>query len=227
MDENVIRIDFGGIVWLEPMTFFTDFLVFILCLFFAKKLTGSENQKFEIKGWKFFFLAMGWSSLLGGFSHLLFYYGGMKLKLVSWVFAGSNALFFQLAASVTAQDFKFSRVLRIFAVIQFIAFILLLLNNPSFLVVKNNITIGFLMVAATLFYLNFKDNLQFNGLNITALGVVSGALGGIVSKYKISLHAWFTYHDLGHLCVMLSMSLIFYGLFQYFKQDSDSRPEMA
>lgn len=227
MNENVIRIDVGGIVLLEPMTFFTNVLVFTLCLTLASKLEGSEAQKFEIKSWKTFFRSMGWSSLLGGFSHLLFFYGGMKLKLVSWVFAGSNALFFQLAASVTAQHFKFGKYLRIVAVIQSIAFILLLFNDPSFLIVKNNITLGFLMVASTLFFMYFKDKIKYNGLNIVGLGIISGAMGGVVSKYKISLHAWFTYHDLGHLCVMLSMSLVFLGIAKYFKQAQENAKQLA
>ena len=209
MVEQVVEVNWLGLSLREPMTFFTDLLVCIPCSFFYRNLVRKNTLVFKL--WAYFFLLMGLSTLIAGFAHLLFHYTGQSLHFVGRTLTGVSIIFAELATIQELKSVFWKKVLRIIVGIQSVVFIGLLIYFQSFEIVKFNTIFGMIGIVVIINLIEAVKTKTYTS-KMLVLGVLFSVPAAIVSAKKFSLHAWFTYHDIGHLIVLGSLIIIYLGL---------------
>lgn len=203
--ETVVELEFMGLTLREPMTLFTDILVTIACIYFGSKIL---NRK-----WKFFYYFMGAATLVAGLAHLLYYYIGYEAHLIART-TSVIALFFAEQASLEKiRNKKGYAFLKGVSFIKLIVVITAVIIWNNFLLIKWNSSIamiGFLF--GIHLYDEFIKKSYDNHMVFWATAI--GILAAIVSAKKISIHSWFTYHDIGHILMILSFYFIFRGKYK-------------
>lgn len=197
---------------MEPITVLTDLILTIICLYFFFRLSN-KKLKVETRFWKYFFLWISLSTLLGAIAHGLFYYIEGNIHLAVWllmqVFSGLAVYF---AENSTIRYF-FSQP-RQNALLKIVTTKLLIMLLATFYfqnysVVIINTAIGFLTI------LYFKTRHFLNGNSASGFiagGIILAIFTAVVHGLKWSLSDWFNHNDISHVIMMFSLWSIFLGV---------------
>lgn len=207
-----------GIKIFEPVTAFTDFILAFLCLLFYYRYSSATSEK-GIIYWKRFFLYMGLSTLIGGFTHSLFEnhtslayifcWLGMQLCSVLSVYQAQMATIFSIS-NPKIPIYKSAQKSIYLCQIQLVVFCIATIYFKNFLVVVINSTIGFLLVL----YIHALSGKKYGNKAASwiALGITVSFLTAFVYAFKISVNDWFNFKDIAHLIMAISIIFISIGV---------------
>lgn len=200
----------GNLVIYEPVTVFTDCLIMMLCLIFFRKLEPTDES---IQNWRFFFLFLGISTIIGACSHAFFkIHVGWQYKffwLTMQLLNGVAVYFAQKATLVSI--LKTSRYFNFWKwsyIIQLIVFIVILFSVQKFLVTVIENVIGLVPIIIIHFEAKKKENYQ----KWVGYGISVSFISGVIHATKTSLHAYFNYNDIAHVFIMISLTIIYIGI---------------
>lgn len=194
----------------EPVTVFTDLIIGILCFIFYKKLNSNNHS---IKNWRLFFLFMGLSSLIGGASHAFFaIHEGWQYKTL-WLgmqVLNGIGVFFAQQATLTSilKKAKSHNFWKYAYIIQFCVFIIVLFIVQKFFVTVIENVLGLLPIII----IHFEAYRKEAYYKWIGYGISISFIAGTVHATKSSIHAYMNYNDIAHIIIMISLSVIFWGL---------------
>jgi hypothetical protein len=211
---NAPQVQLGSIVINEPTTAGTDLILTILCLFLFMWLSRFRSNCASISPWRNFFLLMGLSTLFGSIVHGLKYYQSDDYHYDFWmamnIISGIGVYFAQMAT--IRSNFKASRFRSILITIpniQLAMFLVILFFFRNFNVVIIQIAMGMVPIM----FVNFLDYFKgTKGGGWISAGIAISCLSAAVHGLKLSLHYWFNHDDLSHVLLMISFSMICYGV---------------
>lgn len=202
-------ITIAGIPVHEPMTVFTDIIISVLAISFYMNLKNSKAP--VIIHWGYFFLFFGLSTLIGACSHAFFLiHDGWMYKsfwLPMQLINGIAVYFAQQATLVSVLKSNASRKTweKMYR-FQLIAFMIAVPLFQNFLVTVIENALGLIPVMI----LHYKYKEQYT--RIIANGIAISFLTAIIHISKFSLHAYFNYNDIAHVCIMISLFVMYTGV---------------
>ena len=202
----------------EPMTAFTDLILFLLAGYFAMEI----HTLFTVQimnthwHWTFAFWMIGIGALLGAVSHGFGPHFPEMVKTIIWKLTvlsiGISCYFFLMAS--------FSHIFPS-ATVQWLEWIpLILLMVYSTIIVKDHrfmIVILFylptmIFVLVMMIYSQFI--LEFNGSGLISIGILISFLAAGIQLSGFSLYKHFNYNDIYHIVQMAGMYFIYKGVLQ-------------
>jgi hypothetical protein len=205
-----IRFEVGRLVLTSPMTAGTNLLLAIQCAFCWARLRRASTPRARLWGCFFFFL--GAATLAGVPKHALaayddtYAYGAVLLAVNACT--GIASLFAQLAALSTQRPSCCTRRAQLLVRTK-LAVLLGLLSTPrAFLSVLLDSVLS-LAFALALELRAWRRGRAGSGR--TAVGVVLGALPGLVYVLRVPNEPWFGPIDLAHVLMMGSLAVIYSG----------------
>ncbi|MEQ1796323.1 MAG: hypothetical protein ABL872_00155 [Lacibacter sp.] len=209
------RIHLFGITILEPFTVLTNLLIALACFYayYGLKKRGL-NQSFTHRYIGYFFLLIGWATIIGGvIGHAFLYATGLYGKIPGWYISMAGVAAFERAVISHSRPLMNKNVGRFFSVLnifEILTFMTLSLVKLDFLYVELHATYGLVVVVFSFelyVYLKTKEKAFQYLLYATAAGV--GAI--LCHALKLSLNRWFNYNDISHL--FMAVSILFYYRF--------------
>ena len=76
---------FSNFHFVEQSNFVTDVILATVLLVLSIKIRSFESDDIFIKTWRQYFVFMACATIIGGFGHLLCFYCGVWLKVISWI----------------------------------------------------------------------------------------------------------------------------------------------
>ncbi len=204
-----MHFEWFGIVFSEPVTAVTNFILAGIC-FFAYVKARSIMAYPGHRSWLYFFIALGLATFIGFFTHLLSDYSIHWLRLIGWVFSGLAAYFAQVA-SIEQVTKKNTGPFILASKIEFVSFLIGLWTFQTFEVVLVVTVISLLVVLSVHTYGYFSKLLL--GSELILLGFIISALTAVARLLKVSFHpVYFNYHDVAHLMMMIAALVILSGV---------------
>lgn len=194
---------------MEPVTFLTDFLVAVFCVLFAIQI--KKESPHNLAAWRYFFIFMGISSLIGAFAHLFFHYTGIYFKMVSWAATGISIYFAEKASYNIFSNRTTNKVFTLISLVKLAAYIVLLIVLQSFLVSKINIILGLIGISTTIFLIKYIKEKEKAYLRIASGYLVAISLV-FIHGFKIAISRWFNHNDLSHVFMILCLYIIYTGV---------------
>jgi hypothetical protein len=200
----------------EPMTMFTDYLIFAQSLYFLFKIKSQlgENEEVSQKVWGLALLAIGLASFFGGSNHgfalmLPENISQLLWKLTTYTIGIVSFLIFYgtMKASVAK---KWHKPLFAISFLQMIVYFIWMLNHDSFIYVIINYVPAMLMVFV--FQLISKIKYNTGSENFMMLGVVISFIGAGVQQSGFDLHHHFNHNDIYHVIQMLGNYMFYRGV---------------
>lgn len=207
-------IDLLHIHLMEPTTVITNLITGGLCLYFFKKLTQQPVQFTLGSNWKFFFLYMGISSIIGAFTHGLKSYFGNDNYYYLWLFmnlSGIPCSYFLLQANIELSKLSDSlkQLLKKLSIVLTATLTLLVIGLNDFLFIKINA--GFVILLTLYNHLKrYNEGHQGNGFIFA--GFLVSTLSILVHTMKLSYSDWFNFKDISHVIMSISLYIIFIGV---------------
>lgn len=216
--EQHPSIEILGVIFSEPVTMLTDFILAGCCFYFylhLKKMPGAWLSK---KYFTNYFLFMAIGTFLGGlFGHGLQSYVGMPGKYPAWVATIITMSFLLLAAMELLPQGSQKQKSIFFKVTVFLAlaftFLAFYYNHFSY-VIYHNIAAAIIMIPIFIFlYLKLK----MKGTDWVIFSFILSASIPYFQINRIGFNKWFTYHDVCHTIMLIGLTLLFYGAHVIYK----------
>jgi len=209
-------ISLGNLIINEPVTSLTDIFLSIIAavLFFRVKNNCSKGLFFD--SWAMFFLFMCISTTIGTFAHGFYDAWGLKVHNTLWMLMNisvSVAVFFSIQATIVfmgAEKFL-NRILLTSNTILLSGFIISTLAWNNFEILKIHTAIGVIVIFATHGIALFKNHFGSERI-VTAFSL--SLLTLLIHTYQVSVSKWFNFKDISHVLMMLSLMLIYSGVFR-------------
>lgn len=203
-----IRID-------EPVTMATDILVGAACLVSAYKLRRFYKGGLIHKHIMWYFVLMGFATLLGGIvGHGFLYALGFFWKLPGWLLSMlavnllERVMIHFSATGLTPKTLKF---FYIFNIIELLVFMILAFSTLNFLYVEIHSTYGFLVVVFSFAFYNYKKNHHPAIMKNLMIGVFWIFLCAVVFVAKFGFSKWFNHADLAHIFMFVAVFYFYAG----------------
>lgn len=213
MESQVFVI--SGFTFSEPVTSLTDIVLAVICLILAIRVRKRCNESLFNNAWRLFFLFTGISTLIGSFAHGL--QQDIPEKLFNTLWLGMNicssvSVFFALRATIRFTNAP--RTLRIYLVLSnyilLITFVLLTLLRNDFEIFKVHASIALFIIFLTHGIAYFKNHV---GSGSVALGIIFSFITVCIHTAQLSISTWFNYKDISHVIMMVSLIMIYNGLY--------------
>lgn len=193
----------------EPMALLWNTLIAVACFYSFYKIKD-HNMPF-FKQWRLFFLLMGISMFLGGFSHLFFQYSGMYGKMFTWVFAFFSAFYIGKAMlSLNLINDGVKRFLNALLYIKFVVLLSIAIYTENFIFVTVDASITYLVYCLGL-GLNYKRK-ELKSFKYTVLGVLLLVPSIFIFIFEISPSIWFNKNDLSHALIIGTILFFYLGV---------------
>ncbi len=204
-----MQIELFGLILSEPVTAFGNLLLAFTC-YYAFKQIKNVSPTHGTVAWSYFFVALGASTFIGIFSHLLSSYEMQWLKLFGWVFGGLTAYFAQTATMEQISKKKTGTGMLLIKV-QLVLFFIALFWFQVFEVVLATTVLSLLTVLILQAY-GYLSKLVLGG-ELIIFGFIISALTAVGRLMKLSIHPiWFNHHDVAHLLMILGCLVIMRGV---------------
>jgi hypothetical protein len=207
-------INIGGLRIDEPVTTLTDILVTLVCFYAYRKLSKDKKEKRSAFYFKYFFLMMGFSTLLGGLlGHAFQYYFGFIWKTPGWVTGMCSVAFIERGAIMQARGLmkpKLSHFFSVLNIAELVIFLFVALYSLNFFFVEIHASYGLLEVFLFELYVNHK--IRDKGSRIIMLGVIVSTLAALTHMSRIPLFTWFNYTDLSHILMACGAYVFYLGM---------------
>lgn len=209
-------IDILNVHITEPTTAFTDLLLALACLVFYRKLElTSITQRTPLKYWRLFFLFIGISTCIGAIAHGFRSYFSDTQFFVIWLLMNVTSIpssFYLLKATIDITDFS-NQKKKILSQLSLGLMMLLAVVTcyaNSFLLIKINAGVVILITLIKQ-YATYKKGLIGSG-NIV-FGFVFSLSSIVVHSLKLSVNDYFNFKDISHVIMLISLYIIFMGVF--------------
>ncbi|WP_317896575.1 DUF6962 family protein [Aurantibacillus circumpalustris] len=201
-------------------------LFFVLCAIYYGRLT-----KFKLpysKQMALFMLLLGISSFFGGIGHTVQKQMGdgffETILFVMNAFSILSIYFcFKSAYTIFNLDVRSSNKYVYFVMVWILLLLIYCGVQGSFLIIKIHAGIV-LLYALIVHYLVYRRN-KDKGSELVVLGILISFLPLIVHSLRISLHDWFNHKDMAHVIMIISLYVIYKGVFQISKVLSTEEQE--
>lgn len=201
-------LDFGGVRIYEPMTGFTNIILTGMCWYFFKKLKAQDRN------WAMFFLFLALSTFFAAIGHGYAKALDNPVKFVARIFAILSVMFGGVASIRSLQNARSRTVLTSFMFVQSLAFLVWLLVANTFVPVRYNSVLGLGVVVLGIHLYHLTKGVESKDLWIVS-GILVSASAAIVNTYQIGLSENFTYHDVGHVVIMVGLLIMYQGIRKY------------
>lgn len=212
MDNLEAIIQIGNLQISEPVTVLTDSAVAIACFIFARMLkTQSQNSK-KHRFIRYYFIALGIGTGISGFlGHGLGVYLDTAWKIPGWMLCSLAVAWINQATLYHNQHLLSKR-----------AFSLASWSNVAIMVICSFLSVYYLKFLFVLIYLGITmvfALLLLNGIQyrqnknkaslsfIYSVLVIFVMIPPYLSKWSPSI--WFTYHDVGHIFMIINAYFIY------------------
>lgn len=194
-------IELFGILIQEPVTTATDLVVSVVCFYaFSKIRKMDRNSVYNFYAWYFF--AMGVATAFGGIiGHGFLYVFGFPWKLTGWLVSMFAVTLLERATIEhvgLSVNKKVLKVLRLINILEFIAFVFIVIYTLDFFMVQVHAAYGFLAVVTSLHLYNIKRVGSVSSkIMLAAVGVSS--LAALIFMNEIGISKWFNHYDISHI----------------------------
>lgn len=199
----------------EPMTVFTDLLITVFAVYFARELSEWYHIRFMNTHWHwgkaFWALAVG--AFLGAISHGIGPHLPQEVRDWIWklttVSIGFVSFFFILAAFHHVFPFRTVYWLRWIPVIFMVVYLAIILRDPRFANVIKFYAPAMLFVMTVMLYSQFA--LHTTGAGQITLGILISFAAAGIQVSGFDLHKHFNHNDLYHVVQIVGMVFIYRG----------------
>lgn len=205
-------IDLFGILIAEPVTTLTDLLVSLVC-FYAFHQLGQLQRKGRIHTFfRYYFLLMGISTLLGGilghaFQHTL----GHSWKLPGWLVSMFSISLLERTSIFHAKPLLHPTLAKVYQVanlIELAFFFFVVIYTQNFKYIEIHTAFGLIAVSFTLNLFVWWHTKSEGSLYILLAILVTG-MASFFFTTQFSLSPWFNYLDISHVFMALG-AWVFY-----------------
>jgi len=200
----------------EPMTAFTDLLIFGLGLYYARELYGIYSTKLYDVQFYFMlvFLFMGLAGLFGALSHGIGPYFTEGIHSFFWKMAlysiGLTTFTMLLGGLYNAVPYKTMEWLKWLPFLALILYIVFITKHDNF----GTVVLFYVPAMILLIILMLYSFLRFqgDGTGWIIVSILVSFAGAAVQQSGFSLHKHFNHNDLYHMIQMGSMYLLYRGV---------------
>lgn len=203
----------GGVAIRQPVAVFTDYIITALAFYFYLHLNRLPNASTATIEWKRFFLLLSFGTFLGGCSHAFFqvhegvgyksFWLSMQALNIFSVYRAQQATLYSVLQN-SEKKYYWSLSYRT----QLILFVIAVFVFHNFWVVIIDSAIGLIPIMI----IHFIDAKKVRSSIWIAYGISVLFLAAIVHITKFSFHTYFNYLDIGHVLIMINLSLMFIGI---------------
>ena len=206
-------IHLGSIAVHQPVTVFTDYIIFAMCFFYYLKLKSISNPNKSTRNWTFFFLLLSFASLAGGCSHAFFeVHEGVAYKsfwLTMQLLNGWSVYVAQVATLDSAlSDSPNKNKWLVSHKILLTVFVVAVFVFQNFLVVVIDSAWGLIPIMI----IHFTDAKKVKDSNWIAYGIAVLFISAIVNATKLSISIYFNYLDIAHVFIIVNLTFMFIGI---------------
>ncbi|MBK6732114.1 MAG: hypothetical protein IPG60_14565 [Bacteroidetes bacterium] len=209
-------ISLGNLIITEPMTSLTDVFLSVIAFILFSKVKKNCTKGFFFNSWALFFLFMGISTSIGTFAHGFNEEWGSKVHNILWMLMNisvSMAVFFSMQATIIfigAEKF-WNRLFLIINIVILIGFVIATLAWNKFEILKIHTGIGVALIFTTHVIATIKNHFG-SGWIVAAFSL--SLLTLLIHSYQISVSEWFNFKDISHVFMMMSLVLIYIGVYR-------------
>ncbi|MBC8216105.1 MAG: hypothetical protein H8E64_06300 [Candidatus Marinimicrobia bacterium] len=199
----------------EPMTAFTDLIITVLGLMFAKGL----YEHFSVTAlnvhlyWGFAFFMLATGAFFGAVSHGFGPYFSQKVKAILWKIT-------TLSIGIVSVSFLYVLIdyfpgvsslgwIRWIPFIFYIVYILVIMVNDKFINVIRFYVPVMLLVLLAMLYSQFV--MKTAGPGYVSIGILISFIGAGVQASRFDLHKHFNHNDIYHVIQMFGMWFLYKG----------------
>lgn len=198
----------------EPVTMVTDVMVATIGIIGYLKLASVGNSR-HVSLYSYFFLGMGFSTLIAGIvGHGFFYRCGADGKMYGWVFGIIGTGFAQFAVLYHVRESLNKIIFQALLVICWIEVViamLILFSFRNFVVVEIHAAFGLVGMVTVLEAINYyKTKSKLSLSMIYGVGLVTIAI--LFHTTKVSISKWFNYMDISHVLMGLAVYIMIKGV---------------
>lgn len=203
----------GGVAIHQPVAVFTDYIITALTFYFYLQLNRIPNADKSTIEWKRFFLLLSLATFFGGCAHAFFeihegsgyksFWLTMQALNVFSVYRAQQATLYSVLQN---SDKKYYWGLSYRT--QLILFLIAVFVFHNFLVVIIDSAIGLI----PLMIIHFMDAKKVRSSIWIAYGISILFIAAAVHITKFSFHTYFNYLDIGHVLIMINLSLMYVGI---------------
>ncbi len=198
----------------EPVITLTSLMISVVCGYCWLRLGRIQPGSDALRLTRIFFALMGISTLIGGlvghaFLHLL----PFEYKIPGWTLGMVAASALAQASVVRSSDLMSVGVKRLFTGLNIGAFavlLVLLVSTLWFPIVEIHSAFSLLLIVTALEVYRWRK-LRDQSSKYILQGILLAIAAALVHVLKISLGVWFTFFDIGHLCLCGTMWMIMRG----------------
>lgn len=202
-----IRID-------EPVTTITDLLVSAICFYAFIQLTRTKKKCKLCYFFRYYFLSMGFATLIGGLvGHAFIYKLSFAWKLPGWLTSMFSIMLVERASIEYASPLIkpiISRVFRIVNIIELVTFVILTFTTLNFFFVEAHTAYGLLIVVSSFnIYVYYKTKTSASKKLLIAVGI--SAISALIFMNEIGIFKWFNHFDISHILMAISAWFFYKG----------------
>jgi len=201
-------LEFLGVRIYEPMTVLTNFILTGMCWYFFKKLKANDRN------WALFFLFLACSTFFAAIGHGYADTLDNPVKFVARIFAILSVMFGGVASIRTLSNLRSRNLLTAFMFVQSLVFLGWLIAVNTFVPIKLNSVVGLGVIVLGIHLYHLIREKAARDLWIVT-GILVSASAAIVNTYQIGLSPNFTYHDVGHVVMMVGLLIMYQGISKY------------
>ena len=198
----------------EPVTTATDLLITVACFYAFWQLYKLPQRGKLPAFFKYFFLTMGLSTLLGGLiGHGFLYLFSFAWKLPGWIVSMFSIALIERAAIFYAKPLTGERLGKIFGwvnIVELLAFLVISMVTLNFFYVQAHAGYGLVVVVASFcgyIYYHTRDR----GAAWMLGGVGVSALASLVYMTQWGLGPWFNHLDISHVLMTIATLVMYKG----------------
>lgn len=209
-------ISLGDLIISEPMTSLTDVFLSIIAFILFSKVRKNCTKGLFFNSWALFFLFMGISTSIGTFAHGFNEEWGDTVHNILWMLMNisvSMAVFFSMQATIIfigANKF-WNRLFLITNIIILVGFVISTLAWNDFEILKIHTGIGVALIFTTHVIATIKKHYG-SGRIVIAFSL--SLLTLLIHSYQLSFSEWFNFKDISHVLMMMSLILIYTGVYK-------------
>jgi len=207
--EKII-IDWDGLIIMEPMGIFWNWLITLTCVTAYLRLSKLQHPPY--RHWKLFFLLFGVACFFGGLGHGLYHYWGQAGKAIPWTM-GIIAIYFAetgIYSFIPPQRTKLKKSLEVFSQVKLVVMLIgMTLISYDFIWAKSNSVIGLTAIVGIgglILSRKYPELIYFT------IGVLVMSSAAFIHGFDVNLHMWFNRDDLSHLIIIAGMGLFYLAL---------------
>jgi len=204
----------------EPMTVLTDILIALVCFYAYRNLSKTDNRSTNLM--RYYFLALGWSTIFGGLvGHAFVYAVGPVWKLIGWYLAMFSVLILEFAVLEQAQPLLKPQITRFITKLNFVVWagaMIMATYQMNFAFVEIQTAYGIMGVFMPLSLYTYMST-KHRGSKYMLYSVLTLMTTIIVFRAPIVLHTYFNHRDLAHIVICLAVLFMFKGTALYHEKE--------